>query len=374
MSDVKAGLEGVVAGETAICALRVEEGRLLYRGYDVHELAEGAAFEEVAYLVLFGRLPTRAELGSFDAELKSHRALPAGVTDSFALLPSDAVPMDALRAAVSTLALHDPDQGDDSRHANLRKTTRLLARMATAVAALHRLSRGLDVVAPDPGLDHAANFLYMLRGERPDEFEAKVLEVTLILYMEHEFNASTFTARVIASTLSDLYGAVVGAIAALKGPLHGGANEKAMDVILEIGDPARAEAWVQESLRRKKRVMGFGHRIYKTGDSRVELAKKWGGLLGRHLDDSRWNDVCAAVEDVMRREKGLFPNVDFYAAPIYYMMKIPMGLNTPLFAMSRVVGWCAHVIEQMDHNRLFRPNSRYVGAEGLAFEPLDRRG
>lgn len=374
MSDVKAGLEGVVAGETAICALRVEEGRLLYRGYDVHELAEGAAFEEVAYLVLFGRLPTRAELGSFDAELKSHRALPAGVTDSFALLPSDAVPMDALRAAVSTLALHDPDQGDDSRHANLRKATRLLARMATAVAALHRLSRGLDVVAPDPGLDHAANFLYMLRGERPDEFEAKVLEVTLILYMEHEFNASTFTARVIASTLSDLYGAVVGAVAALKGPLHGGANEKAMDVILEIGDPARAEAWVQESLRRKKRVMGFGHRIYKTGDSRVELAKKWGRLLGRHLDDSRWNDVCAAVEDVMRREKGLFPNVDFYAAPIYYMMKIPMGLNTPLFAMSRVVGWCAHVIEQMDHNRLFRPNSRYVGAEGLAFEPLDRRG
>lgn len=374
MSDVKAGLEGVVAGETAICALRVEEGRLLYRGYDVHELAEGAAFEEVAYLVLFGRLPTRAELGSFDAELKSHRALPAGVTDSLALLPSDAVPMDALRAAVSTLALHDPDQGDDSRHANLRKATRLLARMATAVAALHRLSRGLDVVAPDPGLDHAANFLYMLRGERPDEFEAKVLEVTLILYMEHEFNASTFTARVIASTLSDLYGAVVGAVAALKGPLHGGANEKAMDVILEIGDPARAEAWVQESLRRKKRVMGFGHRIYKTGDSRVELAKKWGRLLGRHLDDSRWNDVCAAVEDVMRREKGLFPNVDFYAAPIYYMMKIPMGLNTPLFAMSRVVGWCAHVIEQMDHNRLFRPNSRYVGAEGLAFEPLDRRG
>lgn len=374
MSDVKAGLEGVVAGETAICALRVEEGRLLYRGYDVHELAERAAFEEVAYLVLFGRLPTRAELGSFDAELKSHRALPAGVTDSLALLPSDAVPMDALRAAVSTLALHDPDQGDDSRHANLRKATRLLARMATAVAALHRLSQGLDVVAPDPGLDHAANFLYMLRGERPDEFEAKVLEVTLILYMEHEFNASTFTARVIASTLSDLYGAVVGAVAALKGPLHGGANEKAMDVILEIGDPARAEAWVQESLRRKKRVMGFGHRIYKTGDSRVELAKKWGRLLGRHLDDSRWNDVCAAVEDVMRREKGLFPNVDFYAAPIYYMMKIPMGLNTPLFAMSRVVGWCAHVIEQMDHNRLFRPNSRYVGAEGLAFEPLDRRG
>ncbi len=374
MSDVKAGLEGVVAGETAICALRVEEGRLLYRGYDVHDLAERAAFEEVAYLVLFGRLPTRAELGSFDAELKSHRALPAGVTDSFALLPSDAVPMNALRAAVSTLALHDPDQGDDSRHANLRKATRLLARMATAVAALHRLSQGLDVVAPDPGLDHAANFLYMLRGERPDEFEAKVLEVTLILYMEHEFNASTFTARVIASTLSDLYGAVVGAIAALKGPLHGGANEKAMDVILEIGDPARAEAWVQESLRRKKRVMGFGHRIYKTGDSRVELAKKWGRLLGRHLDDSRWNDVCAAVEDVMRREKGLFPNVDFYAAPIYYMMKIPMGLNTPLFAMSRVVGWCAHVIEQMDHNRLFRPNSRYVGAEGLAFEPLDRRG
>ena len=373
MSEVKPGLEGVVAGETAICSVR-PEGELIYRGYDVHDLAEQATFEEVAYLILFGRLPTKAELEAFEAELRSNRALPPGVVESLELLPSDAVPMDALRTAVSTLALYDPDAGDDSHDANLRKAARLLARMATLVAVQHRLSQGLEVVAPDPELNHAANFLYMLRGRRPDEFEARVLEVTLILYLEHEFNASTFAARVIASTLSDLYGAVVGAIAALKGPLHGGANEKAMDVILEIGEPARAEAWVEESLRQKKRVMGFGHRIYKTADSRVEVAKKWGGLLGKQLDDTRLSDICTTVEEVMRREKNLCPNVDFYAAPIYHMMKIPISLNTPIFAMSRVVGWSAHIIEQIDNNRLFRPNSRYVGAEGLAFQPLDRRG
>ncbi|MDE0035357.1 MAG: citrate synthase [Deltaproteobacteria bacterium] len=373
MSEVKAGLEGVVAGETAICSVR-PEGELVYRGYDVHDLAEQASFEEVAYLVLLGRLPTRAELEAFDAELRSQRALPPGVVESLELLPSDAVPMDALRTAVSALALYDPDAGDDSREANLRKATRLLARLATVVAAVHRLSQGLEVVAPDPGLNHAASFLHMLRGERPDEFEARVLEVTLILYMEHEFNASTFTARVIASTLADLYGAVVGAIAALKGPLHGGANEKAMDVILEIGEPERAEGWVEESLREKKRVMGFGHRIYKTADSRVEVAKKWGVLLGRQLDDTRLSEICMTVEEVMRREKNLCPNVDFYAAPIYHMMKIPIGLNTPIFAMSRVVGWSAHIIEQTDNNRLYRPNSRYVGATGLEFQPLDRRG
>ena len=373
MSEVKPGLEGVVAGETAICSVR-PEGELIYRGYDVHDLAEQATFEEVAYLVLFGRLPTKAELGAFDAELRSNRALPPGVTESLELLPSDAVPMDALRTAVSTLALYDPEAGDDTHGANLRKATRLLARMATAVTAQHRLSQGLDMVAPDPELNHAANFLHMLRGQRPDEFEARVLEVTLILYLEHEFNASTFAARVIASTLSDLYGAVVGAIAALKGPLHGGANEKAMDVILEIGEPGRAEAWVEESLRQNKRVMGFGHRIYKTADSRVEVAKKWGALLGKQLDDTRLSDICTTVEAVMRREKNLCPNVDFYAAPIYHMMKIPISLNTPIFAMSRVVGWSAHIIEQIDNNRLFRPNSRYVGAEGLVFEPLDRRG
>ncbi len=373
MSEVRPGLEGVVAGETAICSVR-PEGELIYRGYDVHDLAEQATFEEVAWLVLHGRLPDRAEFQAFDQELRSQRVLPPGVVECLESLPAEAVPMDALRTAVSALALHDPDARDDSRDANLRKATRLLARLATVVAALHRLSQGLEVVAPDPALNHAANFLYMLRGERSDEFEARVLEVTLILYMEHEFNASTFTARVIASTLSDLYGAVVGAIAALKGPLHGGANEKAMDVILEIGEPSRAAAWVEESLRQKKRVMGFGHRIYKTADSRVEVAKKWGALLGKQLDDTRLSDICVTVEEIMRREKNLCPNVDFYAAPIYHMMNIPIALNTPIFAMSRVVGWSAHVIEQMEHNRLYRPNSQYVGATGLVFTPLDRRG
>lgn len=374
MSDVKAGLEGVVAGETAICSLRAEEGKLIYRGYNVHDLAEGASFEEVAYLVLFGKLPSREEFDVFDAELKANRSLPADFLNSLALYPSDAVPMDALRTAVSALAAYDPEVADNSHAANLRKATRILARMATVVAALHRLSQGLGVVPPDPGLNHAANFLYMLRGERPDEFEAKVLEVTLILYMEHEFNASTFAARVIASTLSDLYGAVVGAIAALKGPLHGGANEKAMDVILEIAEPARAQGWVKSALAQNKRIMGFGHRIYKQEDSRVALAKKWGRLLGKQLDDTRFSDICESVEEVMRKEKNLFPNVDFYAAPIYHMMRIPIPLNTPIFAMSRVIGWSAHVVEQIDNNRLFRPNSQYVGLEDLEFKTMAERG
>lgn len=373
MAVVKPGLEGVVAGETEICSVRAEEGQLIYRGYDVHDLAEEASFEEVAYLVLFGKLPARNEFDAFDAELKAHRSLPPGFVQTLKLFPTDAVPMDALRTGVSLLALYDPEVEDNSHDANLRKATRLLARVATVVCALHRLSQGLEPVEPDSSLNHAANFLYMLRGDRPGEFEAKVLEVTLILYMEHEFNASTFTGRVIASTLSDLYGAVVGAIAALKGPLHGGANEKAMEVILQIGDPSRAEAWVRETLRQKQRIMGFGHRIYKKADSRVELAKKWGRLLGEKLNDTRFSDICTTVEDVMRKEKNLFPNVDFYAAPIYYMMKVPMGLNTPIFAVSRVVGWSAHVIEQIDHNRLFRPNSKYIGAEGLKFVPLKER-
>ncbi len=373
MSEVKPGLEGVVAGETAICSVR-PEGELIFRGYNVHDLAEQAAFEEVAYLVLYGRLPNRAELGAFDAQLRSNRQLPPDVVEGLESLPPDAVPMDSLRTAVSMLALYDPDAGEDSYEANLRKATRLVAGMPTVVAALYRLSKGLTVVAPNPDLNHAANFLHMLRGGRPEEFEARVLEVTLILYMEHEFNASTFTARVIASTLADLYGAVVGAIAALKGPLHGGANEKAMDAILEIGDPARAGAWVEENLRQKKRIMGFGHRIYKTADSRVQVAKKWGALLGKQLDDTRLSDICIAVEEVMWREKNLCPNVDFYAAPIYHMMEIPIVLNTPIFAMSRVVGWSAHIVEQMVNNRLFRPNSRYVGDTGLQFVPLDHRG
>jgi citrate synthase len=281
--------------------------------------------------------------------------------------------LDTLRAATTILALYDPDLEDDSPEANLRKSMRLLARLTTLVAAQHRISQGIEVISPNPKLNHAANFLYMLRGNPPEELEVRVLDITFILYAEHEFNASTFTARVIASTLSDLYGAVTGALAALKGPLHGGANEKAMEVLLKIGDSDQAEAWVLNALKEKKRIMGFGHRIYKKADSRVELAKKWGKKLAEKEKNTRWHEICTIVEDVIRREKNLFPNVDFYTAPLYYLMGIPIKLYTPLFACSRVVGWSAHVIEQKQKNRLFRPNSLYIGPEGLDSFPLAKR-
>lgn len=372
-SIVKPGLEGVFAGETSICAVRPEEGKLIYRGYDLHLLAEEVSFEEVAYLLLYQRLPNQSELESFDQQLKSYRDLPPALLETLRSLPSHGPAMDTLRAATTILALYDPDLEDDSPEANLRKSMRLLARLTTLVAAQHRISQGIEVISPNPKLNHAANFLYMLRGNPPEELEVRVLDITFILYAEHEFNASTFTARVIASTLSDLYGAVTGALAALKGPLHGGANEKAMEVLLKIGDSDQAEAWVLNALKEKKRIMGFGHRIYKKADSRVELAKKWGKKLAEKEKNTKWHEICTIVEDVIRREKNLFPNVDFYTAPLYYLMGIPIKLYTPLFACSRVVGWSAHVIEQKQKNRLFRPNSLYIGPEGLDSFPLAKR-
>ncbi|MFQ5541975.1 MAG: citrate/2-methylcitrate synthase [Candidatus Binatia bacterium] len=371
--NVKPGLEGVVAGETSICAVRPQEGKLIYRGYDIHVLAEEVSFEEVAYLLLYQRLPTKSELKTFDQQLKAHRELPPGFLETLRSLPSHGPAMDHLRAAASILGLYDPDLENDSPEANLRKSIRLLGQLTTIVAAQQRISQGLKVVSPNPNLNHAANFLYMLRGKSPEELEVRVLDITFTLYAEHEFNASTFTARVVASTLSDLHGAVTGALASLKGPLHGGANEKAMEVLLEIGDPSRAEAWVLNALKEKKRIMGFGHRIYKKADSRVELAKKWGKKLAEKEKNTKWHEICEIVENVMRREKNLFPNVDFYSAPIYNLMGIPINLYTPLFACSRVVGWSAHVMEQKQKNRLFRPNSLYIGPEALQFRPIEKR-
>ena len=374
MSDlVKPGLEGVYVGETSICAVRAEEGKLIYRGYNVHDLAEEASFEEVAYLLLRKKLPTHLELKDFDRQLKADRELAPEILKSLRRLPTHGPAMDTLRAAVSILGLYDPELLDNSPEANLRKAIRLLARVSTVVATLHRYSQGLNALPPESELGHAANLLYMLRGRAPDELETKGFDVTLTLYAEHEFNASTFTARVVASTLSDLYGAVTGALASLKGPLHGGANEKAMELLLEVDDPVKAESWLLNALKEKKRIMGFGHRIYKKADSRVELAKKWGRKLAERAKESKWHAICETVERVMRREKNLFPNVDFYSAPIYYLMGIPINVYTPLFACSRVAGWSAHVMEQLNKNRLFRPNSLYVGPEGLKFTPLDKR-
>ena len=368
------GLEGVIAGESAISRIDVEINRLILRGYDLVELTEQACYEEVAYLLLYGELPTSVELAAFNDELRAQRELPGPVVDLLRSAPADAHPMDLLRTSVSALSFFDPEVRDNSHQANVRKTLRLMARIPTAIATGYRFSQGLEAVAPSADLDHSANLLYMLRGEAPPAYEVEAVNVSLILYAEHGYNASAFTGRVVASTLSDIYAAVTAAIGALAGPLHGGANEAAMEMLLEVGDRATAEQWVLDALAQKKKIMGFGHREYKNGDSRVPAMKKVGRQIAEAVGEAQWPDLADVVEETMLREKGIFPNVDFPCAYTYYMMGIPIPLYTPIFVASRVVGWAAHVIEQHDGNRLIRPNHIYTGPEHRAFLSLDERG
>ncbi len=368
------GLEGVIAGESALSRIDVEINRLILRGYDLVELTENACYEEVAYLLLFGALPTAAELAAFNRELRTERALPGPVVDLLRTAPADANPMDLVRTAVSALAFFDVETRDNSHEANVRKTVRLMAKIPTAIATGHHFAQGLEPVAPDAELDQAANLLYMLRGERPPAYEVEAMNVSLILYAEHGYNASAFTGRVVASTLADLYAAVTAAIGALGGQLHGGANEAAMEMLLEVGDRETAEQWVLDALREKKKIMGFGHREYKNGDSRVPSMKKVGRQIAEAVGEAKWPDLADVVEGTMLREKGIFPNVDFPCAYTYYMMGIPIPLYTPIFVASRVVGWAAHIIEQHDGNRLIRPNHIYVGQEHRPFVMLDERG
>ena len=368
------GLEGVIAGESAISRIDVEINRLILRGYDLVELTEQACYEEVAYLLLYGELPTSMELTAFNGELRAQRELPGPVVDLLRSAPADAHPMDLLRTAVSALSFFDPEVRDNSHQANVRKTVRLMARIPTAIATGYRFSQGLEAVAPSADLDHSANLLYMLRGEAPPAYEVEAINVSLILYAEHGYNASAFTGRVVASTLSDIYAAVTAAIGALAGPLHGGANEAAMEMLLEVGDRATAEKWVLDALAQKKKIMGFGHREYKNGDSRVPAMKKVGRQIAEAVGEAQWPDLADVVEETMLREKGIFPNVDFPCAYTYYMMGIPIPLYTPIFVASRVVGWASHVIEQHDGNRLIRPNHIYTGPEHRAFLGLDERG
>ena len=368
------GLEGVIAGESALSRIDVEINRLILRGYDLVELTENACYEEVAYLLLYGALPTAAELAAFNRELRTERALPGPVVDLLRTAPADANPMDLVRTAVSALAFFDVETRDNSHEANVRKTVRLMAKIPTAIATGHHFAQGLEPVAPDAELDQAANLLYMLRGERPPAYEVEAMNVSLILYAEHGYNASAFTGRVVASTLADLYAAVTAAIGALGGQLHGGANEAAMEMLLEVGERETAEQWVLDALREKKKIMGFGHREYKNGDSRVPSMKKVGRQIAEAVGEAKWPDLADVVEGTMLREKGIFPNVDFPCAYTYYMMGIPIPLYTPIFVASRVVGWAAHIIEQHDGNRLIRPNHIYVGQEHRPFVMLDERG
>jgi 2-methylcitrate synthase/citrate synthase II len=367
------GLEGVVAGETAIST--VEDG-LRYRGYPVPELAEKATFDEVAYLLLYGELPLAAELKAFQARVAMARRLPEAVRHLFAALPKWASPLDALRTAVSALAHFDQDMADNSHEATVRKAERLLAQIPLAVADQYRIAKGLQPVLARQELSHSANFLYMIRGTEPTAEEVKALDVSMILYAEHEFNASTFTARVIVSTMSDLHSAVTGAIGALKGPLHGGANEKVMDVVRAAGGPESAEGWTLDALARKERIMGFGHRVYKAGDVRAGILKGYSRQAAgaKGSDYLKWEDTADAIERVMAERKNMHPNLDWPAGRLYHAMDLEIPLYTPMFAMSRIAGWSAHVIEQLDNNRLIRPRALYTGPVLRHVTPIAERG
>jgi 2-methylcitrate synthase/citrate synthase II len=364
------GLEGVIAGESAICWVDPDAG-LLYRGYDAHELAAEASFEEVVWLLLHGELPTMGQLGQITRELAEQRPVPAKVLEMFRLMPTDAHPMDLLRTGVSMLGAFDPDLNDHSRDANTRKAVRLIPKVSTLVTSGWRIAHSRDALTPWPEIDltHAGNFLFSLTGEPPEAWKTEIMDAIFVLYAEHEFNASTFSARVTASTLSDIYAAVTTALGTLKGPLHGGANEEAMRMLEQIGSVERVESWVKDKLAKKEKIMGFGHRVYKKGDSRVPMMREIARRLGQRLGAPHWVPICETLEQVMRREKNLCANVDLYAAPVFGLLDIPPQLNTSIFACARVSGWCAHVIEQHERNRLIRPRSLYSGPPRRRYRP-----
>lgn len=364
------GLEGVIAGETAISTV---DGGLTYRGYAIEDLAQHATYEEVAYLLLHGELPTATELQAFQERLAGAAQLPAEVIDLLGRIPSPAHPMDVLRSCVSLLAHWEPQAQDNRHEVNVAKAERLLAQVPVAIAARQRLLGGQSLVPADGSLNLAANFLWMLRGQRPTERQSRALDVSLILYAEHEFNASTFSARCVVSTLSDLHSGITAGIGALKGPLHGGANEAALDVLLTVGKAERAEGWVRETLARKEKIMGFGHRVYKQGDPRAVFLKKLTAEVALETGHQAWERTAQAIEDAVWREKQIPPNVDWPCARLYYYLGLPRRLYTPLFVMARLAGWAAHIIEQLDRNRLIRPRAWYRGPARRPVVPLALR-
>jgi citrate synthase len=361
----KAGLEDTVATSSAICYLDGDRGVLAYCGYDIHDLARHATFEEVCYLLWHRRLPTRAELGDLQTQLTAARALPEPVLRLMRALPAGNT-MDALRTLTSALGNYDPDAADQSQQANYHKAVGLTAHISSLVATLGRLKAGGGPIQPDPVLGHAANFLYMLTGERPSGLATRAFDVALILHADHELNASTFAARVAAATLTDIYSAIVAAIGTLKGPLHGGANADVMRLLLEIGPDApleKAEDVVRAKLARKEKIPGFGHRVYRTEDPRATHLRQMSRDLGQRAGQPIWFDVSQRIEALVKSEKKLNPNVDFYSASTYHALGIDIELFTPIFAVSRVSGWTAHVLEQYANNRLIRPRAEYIGPE-----------
>ncbi|HEX7736918.1 MAG TPA: citrate synthase [Ktedonobacteraceae bacterium] len=368
------GLEDIVAAHSHICDLDGRLGKLTYFGVDIHDLANHASFEETAYLLWHGTLPTRSQLDEVTAQLREARSLPGPVSEFMRLLPASSTPMDVLRTIVSALAMFDPNPDDKSPAANRQRAIRLTAVIPTIVASWDRLRNGNEPVTPLTDGGHATNFLYMLRGEMPDPVVAKMLDAVLTLHADHELNASTFAARVTAGTLAGMYAAITSAIGALSGPLHGGANEQVMRMLLRINNVNQTETYLQGALERKERIMGFGHRVYKTEDPRATHLRKMSEELGKRTGDSRWYEMSRRIEAYIKEHKGLNANVDFYSASVYYMMGIPIDLDTPIFASSRITGWTSHVLEQYDNNRLIRPRAEYIGPKNVHYVPVDQRG
>jgi 2-methylcitrate synthase len=367
------GLEGVVAAETQLCDLDGAHGRLAYRGYDIDDLARHARFEEVAWLLWQGDLPKPAQLDSLTVALTAAREIPPDLVRVFRLMPRDTDPMRALQAAVAMLGMFDPDTTDNSHAANVRKATRLTSQLATAICAHHRVRSGKEPVPPGAGMSHAANFLYMLTGERPGQAAAKAFDASLTLYAEHELNASTFTTRCIVSTQSDMHSAVAGGVGALKGPLHGGAGEAVMRTLMEIGEVANVEAFSTKAIAEKRRLMGFGHRVYKAGDPRAAILRGMAEDACRQSGQFKWYEMAVRLHERIGGAKGLIPNVDFYSAPLFYSLGIPVDLFTPVIAAGRIAGWTANIIEQHDDNRLIRPRADYVGPKKRAWVELGKR-
>jgi citrate synthase len=367
------GLEGVVAAETKLCDLDGAHGRLAYRGYDIDDLARHATFEEVCYLLWYGELPSKGQIDRFTVALVAARAIPDQLVDAFRLMPKDTDPNRPLQAAVAMLGMFDPDTNDNSHAANVRKSIRLTSQMAMAICAHHRVRTGQVPVPPAPDLGHAANFLYMLTGKRPTPVTTKAFDASLTLYAEHELNASTFTTRVITSTSSDMHSAVAGGVGALKGPLHGGAGEAVMRTLIEIGEPANADAFAERALAEKRRLMGFGHRVYTAGDPRAAILKGMAEEACRQSGQFKWYEIAVKLYERINAAKKLIPNVDFYSAPLFYSLGIPVDVFTPVIAAGRIAGWTANIIEQTDDNRLIRPRGDYLGAGRRAYVPLQKR-
>ncbi len=370
------GLDDIYVKETTICFIDGQKGRLLYHGYDIRDLAQHSTFEEIVFLLIHGRLPNRAEYEDAKKAIAEARSISPEIVRLLRCMPDDAPPIDVLRTAISFVSNFDVERDDPTRAANMRKAQRLIGKFPTIVAAFHRIRQGKKIVPPDPRLGHAEDFLRMLTGRKPDPLSARIMDVALILHADHSMNASAFAATVAASTLADLYSTIVAAIATLKGPLHGGANEAAMKTILAIGKPENAEPYVLDTLRNHGKVFGFGHRVYKTWDPRALILREYARQLCEMKGRMDLFQISETIQETVVQElqaKHIYPNVDFYSGLVYYLLDLPMDLFTPIFAVSRISGWTAHVIEYWEDNRIVRPLDWYVGPTDAVYVPLDQR-